>query len=75
MLWYDDISLLVYGTEIMPVNPYTTNYLHWHVADTSSRQSMLLCCIRVVVGVEQAFYEHGIQLNLVLRIGENDLFG
>ena len=78
---YDDISLLVCETEIMPVNSYTTNYLHWHVADTSNRKSMLLCCSRVVVGFEQAFYEHGIQLhlvlrlNLVLRIGENGWFG
>ena len=36
---------------------------------------MLLCCMHVVVGVVQAFYEYGIQLNLVLRFGENDWFG
>ena len=59
----------------MPVNPYTINYLHWHVTDNSSRESMPLCCIRVVIGVERAFYEYGIQLNLVLRVGENDWFG
>ena len=50
----------------MPVHLYTTNYLHWHVANTSNRESMFLCCIRVVVEVEQAFYEHGIQLNLAV---------
>ena len=61
MLCYNDISLLGCGTETMPVNPYTINYLHWHAADNSSRESMLLCCIRVVVWVERAFYEHGIQ--------------
>ena len=59
----------------MSVNPYTTNYLHWHVADTSSYESMIRCCIRVIVGVKQAFYEHGIQLILVVRVDENDRFG
>ena len=75
MLCYDDVNLLVCGTEIMSGNPYTTNYIDWHVADTCDRKSILLCCIRVVVGVEQAFYEHDIQLNLVLRVGKNGWYG
>lgn len=52
MLCYDDISLLMCGTEIMLISLYITNYLYWHVADTSNRENMLLYCICLVFRVE-----------------------
>ena len=32
----EDISLLVCGEEVMPVNPHTTSYINWHIADTGN---------------------------------------
>ena len=48
ILWDEDISLLVCGEEVMPVNPHTTSYLNWHIADTGNYgQSVLPFCIDV----------------------------
>ena len=57
------------GAEIMSVNHQTTCYLNWHIADTPNG----LCCFGEVAWVENAFCKHGIQLDLVFGVGEDDL--
>ena len=62
----------------MPVNPHTTSYLNWHIADTGNYgQSVLPFCIDVhhVVVPSWEFYEHDIKLHLVLHVGNIDLCG
>ena len=56
----------------MSVNPQTTVYLNWHIADTGNGKGVRLCCLGEVAWVENAFYKHGIQLNLVFGIGRDD---
>ena len=57
----------------MAVNPQTTGYLNWHIADTGNRKGVRLCCIGEVAWVENAICNHGIQLDLVFGVGEDDL--
>ena len=57
----------------MSVNPQTTGYLNWHIADTGNGKGVRLCCFGEVSWVENAFCKHGIQLNLVFGVGEDDL--
>ena len=61
------------GAEIVSVNPQTTGYLNWHIADNGNGKGVRLCCFGEVAWVENAFCKHGIQLDLVFRVGENDL--
>ena len=57
----------------MSVNPQTTGYLNWHIADTGNRKGVRLCCFDEVAWVENAICNHGIQLDLVVGVGEDDL--
>ena len=57
----------------MSVNPQTTGYLNWHIADTGNRKGVRLCCFGEVAWVENAICNHGIQLDLVFGVGEDDL--
>ena len=40
---------------IMSVNPQTTGYLNWHIADTGNGKGVRLCCFGEVAWVENAF--------------------
>ena len=57
----------------MSVNPQTTGYLNWHIADTGNRKGVRLCCFGEVAWVENAICNHGIQSDLVFGVGEDDL--
>ena len=62
------------GEEIMSVNPQTTGYLNWHIADTGNGKSVRLCCFGEVAWVESAFCKHGIHLDLVLVLVRTTCF-
>ena len=55
----------------MSVNPQTTGYLNWHIADTGNRNCVRLCCFGEVAWVENAISNHVIQLDLVFGVGED----
>ena len=57
----------------MSVNPQTTGYHNWHIADTGNGKGVRLCCFVEVAWVKNAFCKHGIQLDLVFGVGEDDL--
>ena len=54
----------------MSVNPQTTGYLNWHIADTGNRKGVRLCCFGEVTWVENAICNHVIQLDLVFGVSE-----
>ena len=39
----------------MSVNPQTTGYLNWHIADTGNGKGVRLCCFGEVAWVKNAF--------------------
>ena len=61
---------LMCEAKIMLVNPQTTGYLNWHIADTGNGQGVRLCCFGEVAWVENALCKHG---NQVFGVGEDDL--
>ena len=58
----------------MSVNPQTTGYLNRLVADTGNGKGVRLFCFGEVAWVENAFYKHGIQLDLVLVLVRTTCF-
>ena len=58
---------------IMSVNHQAKCYLNWHIANTGNGKGVRLCCFGEVAWVENAFCKHGIQLDLVFGVGEDDL--
>ena len=57
----------------MSVNPQTSDYLNWHTADTGNGKGVRPCCFDDLAWVDKAFCVNGIQLDLVVGVGENDL--
>ena len=57
----------------MSVNPQTTGYLNWHIADTGNCKGVRLCRFSEAACAENALCEHGFQLDLVFGVGEDDL--
>ena len=57
----------------MSVNPHTTGYLNWHIADTGNGKGVRMCCFGEVAGSIMPLCKHGIQLDLVFGVGKADL--
>ena len=57
----------------MSVNPQTTGYLNWHIADTGNGKGVRLCCFGEVAMVDNSFCKRDIQLDLVFCFGEKTI--
>lgn len=74
MLSGNDIYLTVCAADIIPATLHITDFFHGNIADTGNSESVVMCCIGLVLQVEKT-REDGIELDLVLCVGGNDLFG